>query len=96
MDFPGDRSTKLGTYSTLCRSAFILGDLAECKELLNTYLDCQPYPVGLASARYWLGETYLRVGETDIARDFFRQAVAPSIDSLDARRAQARLNELRD
>ena len=94
LDFPGDRGTNLGTYSTLGRAAFILGDLAECKKLLNVYLDWKPYPVGLLSAQYWLGETHLRLGETDAARDCFRQAAAPGIDSLDARRAAARLNEL--
>ena len=92
--FPEDRGTNLGTYSTLGRSAFILGDLAEGKKLFNVYLDWKPYPVGVLSAHYWLGETHLRLCETDIARAFFRQAVALGIDSLDARRAQARLNEL--
>ncbi len=37
---------------------------------------------------------HLRLGETDAAHDFFRQAVAPGIESLNAQRAQARLNEL--
>ena len=94
LSFPGDRGTNLGTYSTLGRAAFTLGDLAECKKLLNVYLDWNPYPVGLLAAHYWLGETHLRLGETDAARDFFKQAVAPGIDSLDARRAAARLQEL--
>jgi tetratricopeptide (TPR) repeat protein len=92
--FAEDRNTRIGVYSNLSRAAFVLGDLAECRELSQCYLECQPNPNGLPSAYYWLGETYLRLGETDAAREAFRQGVAPGIDSLDARRAQARLNEM--
>ena len=92
--FLEDRGTQNGVYSTLGRAAFVLGDLAECKKLFEIFLDWKPSPVGLLSAHYWLGETHLRLGETETARDFFRQAVAPGIDSLDARRAAARLAEL--
>lgn len=92
--FADDRVTQLGTYSNTGRAAFILGDLVECQKLFGLYLDCQPGPVGLPPAHYWLGETYLRLAETGAAREAFRQAVAPGIDSLEARKAQARLNEM--
>ncbi len=92
--FLEDRGTQNGVYSTLGRAAFVLGDLAECKKLFEIFLDWKPSPVGLLSAHYWLGETHLRLGETETAREAFRQATAPGIDSLDARRAAARLAEL--
>ena len=92
--YMNDRSVMMSVYGQFARAAYSSGDLAESRAFWQRYLDCKPNPVGLPSAYYWLGETYLRLGETDIARDFFRQAVAPGIDSLDARRAQARLNEL--
>jgi len=92
--FLEDRNTVSGVYSSLGRAAFIRGDLAESQTLFRQCLDCLPYPVSRPSAYYWLGETYLRLAETDAAREAFRQAVAPGIDSLDARRAQARLNEM--
>ncbi len=90
----GDRNSMSGVYNMLGSAAFALSDLAESKALFQQCLNYQFYPVGLASANHWLGETHLCLGETDAARDFFRQAVAPGIDSLDARRAQARLSEL--
>ena len=92
--FDQDRATQLLVYSCAARTAFVLGDLAECKKLLTVYLDWKPYPVGLLPAHYWPGETYLRLGETDAAREAFRQAVVPGIDSLDARRAAARLQDI--
>lgn len=90
----GDRNSISGTYGMLGRAALVLGELAESKTFFQQCLNSQMTPVGLLSARYWLGETHLRLGETDMARDLFKEAVAPGIDSLDARRAQARLNEL--
>jgi len=90
----GDRNSMSGVYHMLGSAAFALGDLAESKQFFQQCADHQFYPVGLLSAQYWLGETHLRLGETDAARDFFKQAVAPGIDSLDARRAAARLREI--
>lgn len=92
--YMNDRSVMMSVYGQFARAAYFSGDLAESCAFWQRYLDCKPNPVGLPGAYYWLGETHLRLGETDTARDFFRQAVAPGIDSLDARRAQARLNEL--
>jgi len=92
--FSQDRATELGVYNHLGRAAFVLGKMAECQEMFRHYLDCRPNPVGLPLAYYWLGECHLRLGETDVAREAFRQAVAPGINSLEARRAQARLDEL--
>lgn len=92
--YMNDRSVMMSVYGQFARAAYFSGDLAESRAFWQRYLDCRPNPVGLPGAYYWLGETHLRLGETDTARDFFRQAVAPGIDSLDARRAQARLNEL--
>lgn len=92
--YMNDRSVLMAVYDQFARIAYFSGDLAESRAFWQRHLDCKPNPVGLPSAYYWLGETHLRLGETDAARDFFRQAVAPGIDSLDARRAQARLNEL--
>ncbi len=92
--FAQDRATKLGVYHHLGRAAFVSGELVECQEMFHHYLACRPNPVGLPLAYYWLGECYLRLGEADAAREAFRQAVAPGIDSLEAHRAQARLDEL--
>ena len=92
--FSQDRATKLGVYNHLGRAAFVLGKMAECQEMFHHYLACRPNPVGQPSAYYWLGECHLRLGEPDAARGAFRQAVAPGINSLEARRAQARLDEL--
>ena len=92
--FHQDRASQLTVSAHLGRASFVLNDLAEAKALFQQYCHYLPDPSSRPSALYWLGETHLRLGETDTARDFFRQAVAPGIDSLDARRAQARLNEL--
>ena len=92
--YADDRSVLMNIYGQFARAAYFSRNLAESRAFWQRYLDCKPNPVGLPSAYYWLGEIYLRLAETDTARDFFRQAVAPGIDSLDARRAQARLDEL--
>ena len=92
--FGRDRATQLTVFAHLAKASFALNDLAEAKILFEQYRDWQPDLSSRPSAHYWLGETHLRLGETDIACDFFQQAVAPGIDSLDARRAQARLSEL--
>lgn len=92
--FAQDRVSRMNVYSHLSRAAFASGDLAECQELLHQYLQCGPNPVGLPSAYHRLGEVALRLGETEQARDYFEQAVAPGIDSLDTRRARARLDQM--
>ncbi len=92
--FAQDRATQLGVYHHLGRAAFVSGELVECQEMFHHYLACRPNPVGLPLAYHWLGECHLRLGESDAAREAFGQAVALGIDSLEARRAQARLDEL--
>lgn len=92
--FAQDRATGLGTYLNLARAALLCGDLAECQTFLAQYRDCKPNPLGFVSLHYWQGETYLCLAETDAARKAFRQSIALGIDSLEARRAQARLDEL--
>lgn len=92
--FHQDRASQTTVSAHLGKASFVLNNLSEAKTLFQQYHDCPPDPGSRPSALYWLGETHLRLGETDTARDFFRQAVAPGIDSLDARRAQGRLNEL--
>ena len=92
--YADDRGIMMSVYGQFARAAYFAGDYGESREFCQRYLDCKPSPAGLPTVYYWLGENHLRLGETDTARDFFKQAVAPSIDSLDARRAAARLNEL--
>lgn len=92
--FAGEYATLRGVYGHLARAALRTGDLAECRRYCLLNLDCRPAPSGLPTIHYLLGEVAFRLAETDAARDAFRQAVAPGIDSLDARRAQARLNEI--
>ena len=92
--FANDYATLRGVYGHLARASLRMDNFAECRSYCQRNLECRPPPSGLPALYHLLGETHLRLGETDTARDFFRQAVAPGIDSLDARRAQARLNEL--
>ncbi len=92
--YMSDRSVMMSVYGQFARAAYFSGDLAESRAFWQRYLDCRPNPVGLPGVYYWLGEIHLRLGETDAAREAFRQAALPGIDSLDARRAQARLNEI--
>ncbi len=92
--FGKDRATRLGTYGSLGRAAFALGDLAESEDFWRQYLHCKPNPVSLPNAHFYLGEIFLRRAEKEAALDAFRQAVAPEVDSFYARRAQARLDEL--
>lgn len=92
--FTGDRATVIGAYGQLGRAAFFLGDLDMSRAFWERYLELRPNPVYLPLAYFYLGETWLRLGETAQARAAFAQAVAPQIDSYDARRAQSRLNEM--
>jgi len=92
--FAGDYATLRGVYRHLARAALRTGELAECRRYCLLNLDCRPTPGGLPTIHYLLGEVALRLAETDAARAAFRQAVAPGIDSLEARKAQARLNEM--
>lgn len=92
--FSQDRATLLGTYGSLGRAAFALGELALSRKFWQDYLDCQPNPISQPTAHYWLGEIALRLRDKDTALAEFQQAVAPGIDSYSARRAQARLDEL--
>lgn len=92
--FSGDRATLLGANANLGRAAFFLGDLALSREIWERDLALRPNPIGLPFIYFYLGETLLRLGETEQACEAFRQAVAPRIDSYDARRAQSRLNEM--
>ncbi len=94
MPFASDYATLRGTYFHLARASLQMGDLAECHSYCQRYAECRPSPSSMPTLYYLLGETHLRLGEIETARGFFRQAVALGIDSLDARRAQARLNEL--
>ena len=93
-NFGNDRATLLGTYGSLGRAAFALDDFSAAEAFWHLYLDCRPNPVSQPNAFYWLGEIALRLSDIDAAREAFQQAVAPGIDSLYARRAQARLDEL--
>ena len=92
--FATDRATQRGVYGHLARAALRMGDLAECRSYCRRYEECLPPPSLRPTIQYLYGETHLRLGETDAARDCFRQAAAPGIDSLDAQRAAARLSEL--
>lgn len=89
-----DLATLKTVYAQTGRAALRLGDLVESRRLWQSYLDCRPFPAATPTIQFHLGETYFRSGDRDAAREAFQQAVAPGIDSLDARRAQARLDEL--
>ncbi len=92
--YANDRATLMGIYANFARAAYYLDDLAGSRAFWQQHLDCKPTPVGIPYVHYWLGEIALRLGESDTAREAFRQAVEPGIDSIYARRAQARLDEL--
>ena len=92
--FADDYATLRGVYGHLARASLRMGDLVDCRDYCQRNLACRPHPSGLPTLHYLLAETHLRLGETDAARKAFRQAVAPGIDSLDARRAAARLSEM--
>lgn len=92
--FAQDRAGLMTIYSEFAPAAFVRGESVQSREWWNKYLECQPDPVGLVKAHFGLGKALLSLGETNAARDFLKQAVGPGIDSLDARRAQARLGEL--
>ena len=92
--FNQDRAGLLGVYSELAPAASALGDYGQSLDWWRKYLDCEPDVIGLTKAHYGLGEAFLGSGKPDAAREAFRQAVAPGIDSIHARRAQARLDEL--
>lgn len=92
-EFSGDRATLLGTYGSLGRAAFLLGDYVLSRKFWQDYLGCQPNPASQPTAHYWLGEIMLRVGERAAAREEFQQAVAPGFDSYSVQKARARLEE---
>ncbi len=92
--FDRDQAGLRGVYSEFAPAAFALGDFIKSRDWWHKYLNCQPDVVGLTKAHYGLGQVLLGLGETDAAREAFAQAVAPGIDSIYARRAQARLDEL--
>ena len=92
--FASDNATLRGTYGHLARASLRIGDLAEARAYCLRYEKCQPSPSIMPTIHYLLGEIALKSGDTDTAREAFTQAVAPGIDSLDARHAQTRLEEM--
>ncbi len=92
--FDQDRASMLAVYSELAPAAFALGDLSQSETWWRKYLACEPDVIGLTKAYYGLGQVFLRQGEATAAHKAFAQSVAPGVDSLYARRAQARLDEL--
>jgi tetratricopeptide (TPR) repeat protein len=92
--FAQDRAGRLCVYGEFAPAALILGDYARCHSWWQQYLDCQPDVVGQTKAHCGLGEAWSRLGDAQAAREAFTQAVAPGINSLYARRARARLDEL--
>lgn len=88
------RDTQITVYGFLGSAMLQLGDLLESRRLWTLYCECGPDPVGVPSVYLELGEIALRLGDTEEALWAFQHAVAPGIDSLDARRAQARLDEM--
>ena len=93
-NFAADTATLRGTYGHLARASLRLGDLAECRDYCHRYESSHPSPSILPTIHYLLGEFHLRLDEKGAAREEFTKAVTPGIDSLDARRAQVRLDEM--
>jgi len=92
--FLSDAATLRGVYGHLARAALQLGDLTEGRRLIESYAECKPPPSAMPFVYYHRGEIALRHGEVSEARAAFEQAVSYYIPSLDARRAQARLDEI--
>lgn len=94
--FDQDRAGLMSVYSDLAPAAAALGDFAQSRDWWHKYLGYRPGVIGLIRAHYGLGEALSHLGEIEAARESYAQAVAPGIDSFHARRAQARLDELRE
>ena len=92
-DYASDVATQKTVLAQMGRAALRLGDLAESCRLWESYLACLPFPAALPTLYLHLGETLWRLGEAGPARDYWAQAAGLGVDSLDARRAQARLSE---
>ena len=92
--FASDFATLRGVFGHLGRAALQMGDFAESRRFFQQYRDYRPTPATLPTIDYHFGEIALRLGEPEQARAAFRQAIAPGIPSLEAHRAQARLDEL--
>ena len=92
-DYTADVATQKTVLGQIGRAALRLGNLAESRRIWETYLACKPFPAALPTLYLHLGETLWRLGETEPARDSWAQAAALGVDSLDTRRAAARLAE---
>lgn len=92
--FASDYATLRGVYGHLGRAALQMADFAESRRYFQHYRDCRPTPATMPTIDYYFGEIALRLGETEAARAAFQQAVAPGINSLEARRSQTRLDEM--
>ena len=88
-----DAATQKTVLAQIGRASLVLGDLAESRRVWEAYLACKPFPAALPTIYYLQGQTLWRLGETEAARALWAQAAGMGIDSLDARRARARLEE---
>ncbi len=92
--FVTDHATMRGVLGHLGRATLQMGDLAESRRFFECYRDSRPTPAILPTIYFHFGEIALRLGDREEARQEFQKAVAPGINSLDPRRAQAGLDEI--
>lgn len=92
-EFAADRSTCLGSLSSLGRAAYLLGDFELSKTYWQQYLELHPDPVWQPKGLYYLGECHLHLGDIASALSSFERAVEMGFDTEHVTRSQRRLQE---
>jgi tetratricopeptide (TPR) repeat protein len=94
--FQADRNTLQVGFATIGRAALALGDFNRGLDAWQRYLNTNPSPVDQPTAFFHLGECYRGLGDPSAAREAYESAVSLGIETPEASRAAARLEEPRE
>ena len=94
IEFDRDRGTLSAVLGGIGRAAVALGEFDRAVGYWEEYLDLPAVPVDVPTAHYHLAEARRGLGDGDAARDHYRAAVAPGLETHYARLAESRLRAI--